>query len=94
MILSYITDTYSIKPAPVKTETGNVMIESKPELILPAEGNFNIATVNTATVNTETGNTDTGKGLNEKESYEKKYTLLMQKIEKERFERELLADTR
>ena len=94
MILSYITNTYSITPAPVKTETGNVMFESKPELILPAEGNLNPAIVNPANVNTETGNTDTGNGLKENESYEMKYKLLMQKIEKERFERELLADTR
>lgn len=92
MILSYITDTYSIKPAAVKTEQVIVMIESKPELTLLSEDTGNTDSGNTDFGNSVTENTDNR--IIEKESYEMKYKLLMQKIEKERFERELLADTR
>lgn len=79
MILSYITDTYSFKPVTVQTEPVSVIAPEKPEEIK---------------VNTVISNTALPEDTIETDTYEMKYKLLMHKIEKERFERELLADTR
>ncbi len=79
MILSYITDTYSFKPVTAQTEPVSVIAAENPEEIQ---------------VNTDISNTALPEDSIEPDTYEMKYKQLMHKIEKERFERELLADTR